>query len=83
MEQFDIRLSILSPEKILYKGNVSSVTLPGKSGEFTVLRNHAALISSLDKGTIKYQCNDGEQTMDVKNGFVEINDNIVSVCVEQ
>ena len=40
-------LEILSPERTLFSGEVESVTLPGTLGEFTVLRHHAPLISSL------------------------------------
>ncbi len=83
MEQNDIQLSIMSPERILFKGNVASVTLPGKMGEFTVLLNHEALISSLTTGEIKYVNEEGEQSLSIAGGFVDINKNVVSVCVEQ
>ena len=38
-------LEIISSEQILFKGEVESVTLPGAKGSFTVLENHASLIS--------------------------------------
>ena len=47
-------LEIISSEQILFKGEVESVTLPGAKGSFTVLENHASLISTLDAGTIEY-----------------------------
>ena len=40
-------LEILSPEQKLFSGEVESVTLPGTLGEFTVLKRHAPLISSM------------------------------------
>ena len=46
-------LEIISSEQILFKGEVESVTLPGAKGSFTVLENHASLISTLDAGTIE------------------------------
>ena len=46
-------LEIISPEKIIYSGEVSSVAVPGVQGEFEMLNNHAAIVSSLKKGYIK------------------------------
>ena len=47
-------LEIISSEQILFQGEVESVTLPGAQGSFTVLENHASLVSTLDAGTIEY-----------------------------
>lgn len=38
---------------MIFEGEVDSVSVPGKDGEFQMLNNHAAIVSSLDKGTIK------------------------------
>ena len=46
-------LKVISAEQILFDGQVSLVTLPGESGLFTVLENHASLVSALTKGTIE------------------------------
>lgn len=83
MEQKDIQLSILSPERVLFKGNVISVTMPGEMGEFTVLLNHSSLISSLREGVINYTNEKGEHNLNITGGFVEVNKNVVSVCIEQ
>lgn len=48
-------LEILSPERTLFSGEVESVTLPGTLGEFTVLRHHAPLISSLTAGEVRFR----------------------------
>ena len=48
-------LRIVSPEKVLYKGEVQMVKLPGTVGQFTVLENHAPLISTLTQGTVFYK----------------------------
>ena len=76
-------LEILSPEQKLFSGEVESVTLPGTLGEFTVLKRHAPLISSLNQGEIKYRLKNGdEQRVAIRNGFVEVLKNHVSVCIE-
>ena len=46
-------LEIVSPEKTIYSGEVSSIAVPGVQGEFEMLNNHAAIVSSLKKGYIK------------------------------
>lgn len=77
-------LEILSPEQKLFSGEVESVTLPGTLGDFTVLKRHAPLISSLNQGEIKYRLKNGdEQRVAIRNGFVEVLKNHVSVCIEE
>lgn len=77
-------LEILSPEQKFFSGEVESVTLPGTLGEFTVLKRHAPLISSLNQGEIKYRLKNGdEQRVAIRNGFVEVLKNHVSVCIEE
>lgn len=78
----DIRLHIVSPEGTLVETEVSAVTLPGSLAPFEVLKDHAPLISSLDKGDIVYVDGRGEQRLSIASGFVDVHDNQVEVCVE-
>ncbi|MDE7153284.1 MAG: ATP synthase F1 subunit epsilon [Muribaculaceae bacterium] len=74
-------LKIISAQAIVYQGEVTSVTLPGVMGSFTVLRNHASLISILTAGTITYMPADGaEQSAQINGGIVDVDNNLVSVC---
>ena len=67
----------------MFDGKVEMVTLPGEVGSFTVLYDHAPLISSLVRGEIKYREEDElEKSIGISSGFVEVRDNIVSACVE-
>ena len=77
-----IALHIMSPEGTLVEKTVSAVTLPGTVGPFEVLKNHAALISSLEKGDIVYISEGEESRLPIASGFVEVRDNKVDVCVE-
>ena len=73
-----MQLDIISPDKSLYSGEVTAVTLPGSKGSFQVLNNHAPIISSLDKGTVKVKDKEGEKTFDISGGIVEVlNNNII------
>lgn len=75
-------LEIISPQEVVFKGETSSVTLPGELGSFTVLRNHASLISVLTKGDIVYKTADGsEKNFPIKGGLADVDHNVVSVCI--
>lgn len=75
-------LKIISPSEILFEGEAQSVTLPGLLGSFTVLKNHASLISVLQKGEVVYRTPGGEEfSVDVKGGLVDVDNNVISVCV--
>jgi len=77
-----IALHILSPEGTLVQADVTLVTLPGVEGSFTVLKDHAALITALVSGNIRYVENGEEKFLPIHEGFVEVKDNVVKVCVE-
>ena len=85
-----LHLQILTPENILFDGQVSKISLPGTKGRFTVLPRHAALISSLEKDVINFsevrdpdKHHEGvEHIQPILRGFVEVNNNEVVVCVE-
>lgn len=47
-------LEIISPEKIIFTGDVESVAVPGVDGEFEMLNNHAAIVSNLKRVLLKY-----------------------------
>ena len=78
-----IILDIISPERTLVHESVGSVELPGTLGRFEVLKDHAPLISSLEKGSIVYKMDEGKEgSVAISSGFVEICNNHVTACVE-
>lgn len=77
-----LELTIISPEKKLFQGEVRRVTLPGIMGSFTILPQHAPVVSSLQAGKVTYVKADGtEETRQINGGFIEMNSNHVSVCI--
>lgn len=74
-------LKIISPSEILFEGEVSSVTLPGQKGKFTVLNNHASLISTLVAGEISYVVDGKRESREIDGGIADVDSNVVSVCV--
>ncbi len=77
-----LKLKIVSPERIVFNGEVENVTVPGTLGSFEILTDHAPIISSLEIGRVEYTTAAGKQQLDVKGGFVEVKKNEVSLCVE-
>ena len=77
-----LQLRIVSPEKIEFDGAVESVLVPGTMGQFEILNDHAPIISTLQKGTVEYTTSDGKVQLDIQGGFVEVQKNVVSLCVE-
>lgn len=76
-----LHLSILCPEKTIYDGDATRVTLPGSAGAFTILPHHAAIVSSLRSGIVSYVTDSGEQFVNIENGFVEMSGETVLVCI--
>ena len=86
-----MHLEIVSPEAKLFSGEVESLTVPGASGSFQVLNNHAPIVSTLKKGQVRIQGNikldetnqtlfsqEGANTFfDIQSGALEMRDNKV------
>lgn len=77
-----LNLKIVSPEKVAFDGAVDRVVVPGTSGEFEILTDHAPIISTLEKGKLVYQDSEGRHELMVNGGFVEVQKNNVNICVE-
>ena len=74
-----LKLKIVSPDRVEFSGEVEYVKVPGTNGQFEILKDHAPIISTLQKGIVEY---DGKQ-LEVLGGFVEVQKNEVSVCIEK
>ncbi|MCX2680520.1 F0F1 ATP synthase subunit epsilon [Galbibacter sp. EGI 63066] len=90
-------LEIVSPEATLYKGEVTSIAVPGVDGEFQMLDNHAPIVSLLGKGKVKIygditiakeftdkfsKGENGETVLSITSGTVEMNNNKVIVLAD-
>ena len=77
-----MHLEIITPDKKVFEGEVTSVLVPGALGQFQMLEKHAAIISNLVNGKVKIKTTQGEQLFDVKGGVVEMIDNKVTILAE-
>ncbi len=74
---------LVSPERLVFSGEVQGVILPGSEGQMTVLANHAPLIAALKVGIITIQAAEGNRDILVYGGFAEINGNGATVLAER
>lgn len=77
-----MKLLVLSPEGEKLSCEVSAVELPGAKGRFEVLPGHAPLLSSLVEGVIRYDADGQRNLLHASAGFVRIENDIVTVCVD-
>jgi F-type H+-transporting ATPase subunit epsilon len=78
-----MKLEIITPDKKVYSGQVKLVQLPGITGLFEILNNHAPIISTLAKGKIKIEEESGQILyFEVDGGIVENKDNKIVVLAE-
>lgn len=77
-----MNLTILTPEKEVFSGTVKSVKVPGTSGQFEVLRGHAAIVSSLVEGEVRVLDDAGQKLQyTIQRGFIEVINDEVSLLV--
>ena len=77
-----MHLDIITPDKKIYSGQVTSVSVPGAQGRFEMLKDHAPIISTLLNGKVKIKDKDGVKIFDVKGGVVENLKNKIVILAE-
>ncbi|MBC7557541.1 MAG: F0F1 ATP synthase subunit epsilon [Chryseobacterium sp.] len=86
-----MNIKILTPEHIIFEGEINSVLLPGKNGDFQIMNNHVAIVSSLVAGKLKLYTsdisddfskyfskekeNESVYSFSIKSGVIEFNHN--------
>ena len=77
-----MRLEILTAEGVLFDGDVDSVVAPGSEGELGILPSHAALMTMLQPGELRYRTAEGESYLAVHGGFMEVRGDHVIVLAD-
>ena len=77
-----MELVIISPEGVLLKETADRITLPGSMGAFSILKNHAPLVSTIEKGEIIYMQNKKEKKFNIEKGITIVEKNVVQVITE-
>lgn len=78
-----MKVEIISPDKKIYEGDATAVSLPGIDGSLGILNNHAPLISALKKGKVKVtDVSQGVIYFPIKGGVIEVLNNKVIILAE-
>lgn len=78
-----LHVSVISPEAVLFEGDVDSVVAPAFDGEVGILTGHAAMMTLLGKGELRLGPTSGGRRFRVEGGFLQVADNQVRVVTEQ
>ena len=78
-----LKVSVISPERVLYEGTARGVIAPAFDGELGILPMHAPLMTLLGRGTLRVDTAEGEQRFQVDGGFLQVVDDAVRVVTEQ
>jgi F-type H+-transporting ATPase subunit epsilon len=78
-----LKVSVISPERVLFEGSARGVIAPAFDGELGILPMHAPLMTLLGQGTLRVDTDSGEQRFTVSGGFLQIVDDQVRVVTEQ
>lgn len=74
---------LVSPERLLFSGEVRSVVVPGMEGEFTVLEHHAPLMATLKPGIVTVEESAATRRLFVRGGFAEVSSAGLTILAEQ
>lgn len=78
-----MKIEIITPDKRVYSGEVRSVRVPGKKGSFQVLKDHAPIISTLDKGPVIISDDQGNQVRyEITGGVIEVKRNRIILLAD-
>ncbi|RMG48981.1 MAG: F0F1 ATP synthase subunit epsilon [Acidobacteria bacterium] len=77
-----IKLVVVTPERLVFEQMVDDVELPGRGGELGVLAEHALLLSMLDTGVLTYHRDGRREMIAVSGGYVEVRPDCVTVLAE-
>ena len=78
-----LKVSVISPEQVLYEGEARSVVAPAFDGEVGILAQHAPMMTLLGRGVLRLDGPGGEQRFAVEGGFLQVADDEVRVVTER
>ncbi len=75
---------LVSPEKLLFTGEVEAVVVPGTEGEFTVLKDHAPVMSGMKPGIVEIDGgSSAKRRLFVRGGFADVSPKGLTILAEQ
>jgi len=78
------RFELVSPEKLLFSGDVEAVVVPGGDGDFTVMKDHAPVMTTMRPGVVDVQESGARSTrLFVRGGFADVSASGLTILAEQ
>ncbi|HPY67956.1 MAG TPA: ATP synthase F1 subunit epsilon [Bacteroidales bacterium] len=78
-----MKIEIITPDRKVYEGDIKSIRVPGKKGSFQVLKDHAPIISTLEKGpVIIIDQENNELKYEIAEGVIEVKQNKIILLSE-
>ncbi len=78
-----MKIEIITPDSRIYSGEIRSVRVPGKKGSFQVLKDHAPIISTLDKGPVIIADEQGQVIKyEITGGVIEVKKNRIILLAD-
>lgn len=78
-----MKIEIITPDSRIYSGEIRSVRVPGKKGSFQVLKDHAPIISTLDKGPVIISDDQGNEVRyEITGGVIEVKHNRIILLAD-
>jgi F-type H+-transporting ATPase subunit epsilon len=77
-----LHVEVVTAERELYRGDATMVNAPGSEGQLGILPQHAALLTMLQPGAMRIQLDEAEEPLFVSGGFLEVNDDVVTVLAD-
>ena len=78
-----MKIEIITPGKKIFEGEIKSVRVPGKKGSFQVLKDHAPIISTLEKGSVwMVDQENNEIKYEINGGVIEVKANRIILLAD-
>ena len=78
-----MKLEIITPDRKVYEGDITSIRVPGKKGSFQVLKDHAPIISTLENGPVIIVDQQGNHVdFEINGGVIEVKQNKIILLAE-
>lgn len=78
-----LKVSVISPESVLFEGEASSVVAPAYDGEIGILENHAPLMTLLGTGSLRLGSAGADKRFNIEGGFLQVVENNVRIVTEK
>jgi F-type H+-transporting ATPase subunit epsilon len=78
-----MKIEIITPDKRIFEGDIKSVRVPGKKGSFQVLKDHAPIISTLERGKVILVDHEANETIfEIDGGLIEVKANKIILLAD-